>query len=458
MNHSKNIVDIFDQFLNEKKCYLLARKTKFIQRNSSKLKGHEFLKTLILPSKGHTEDNLNGLSKSMSKYNPEANISAQAVCKRINNPFSVSFVQEAFAFAMSATHSKIVSNIDSRLASVLNPFNRVIIEDSTLCELNKKFAAIYPGTNAKKNRQSHLKIDLIYDILHSSILNAEIHEGKKPDQALAHRINDFIKKNDLVIRDLGYCVIESLKKIEEKGAYYLSRLLPNMKFYLNKEDKEPLNFEKHLSKYYKGINCIELKGYLSAEKLFCRLVIYRQPKNITDRRLREAYQKGKSLKRNLSNAKKSILKFSIFVTNVFSTTLTKEIIGTIYRIRWEIELIFKRWKNLLRLHILEGIDENRIECLVWARLCTAVLMSLMSNFFSGIATVTFKAELSEDKFIKYLLRDSSFCRAISEDSLKKYFEELFEDMPRMLCKDKRKRKTMRQRVYERESYYNFNEI
>lgn len=432
-----------------------CKKTKFIRRKSSKLKGHEFLKVLILPSDGITEDNLNGLSKRMRKHNSKASLSAQALCKRINNPSSVLFVQSAFASIMSTAQSKIAASIDPQLATLLRPFNRVLVEDSTLCELNTVLAPVFPGTNAKtKSKQSHLKIDLIHDILHGSIIDAEIYEGKTPDQALAFRIIKFVQDNDLIIRDLGYCVTESLKEIEENGAYYLSRFLPHMKFYLNKEDKEPLNFERHIKKHYKGFDCIELNGYMSAKKLPCCLVIYRQPKDVTNQRLREAYKKEKNLKRNLSNAKKSVLKFSIFVTNVSAIILSKEIIGTIYRIRWEIELIFKRWKAILKLHILEGIDKFRIECLIWARLCTAVLMTLLTKVFSRIALIKYSVELSEDKFIKYIQREGNFCRAILENDLKKYFKELLKDMPRMLCKDKRKRKTMRERVFEEESYYN----
>ena len=66
MNRNEvNILNLSDQIFNEEKCYALAKKTKFIVRSSSKIKGHEFLKILILPSEGSTRDSLTGLCDRM---------------------------------------------------------------------------------------------------------------------------------------------------------------------------------------------------------------------------------------------------------------------------------------------------------------------------------------------------------------------------------------------------------
>ncbi len=57
------------------------------------------------------------------------------------------------------------------------------------------------------------------------------------------------------------------------------------------------------------------------------------------------------------------------------------------------------------------------------------------------------------KLINYLLRESIFYYAVGKNRLEAFFEEMMKDAPKMLLKDRRSRKTMRERVFQGESYY-----
>jgi hypothetical protein len=118
-----------------------------------------------------------------------------------------------------------------------------------------------------------------------------------------------------------------------------------------------------------------------------------------------------------------------------------------------VELIFKRWKDQLEIDYLKGINGNRIDCLIFSRLCTVVIVELISGYFKKMATKLFDLEVSEVKLINYLLRDSIFYYAVAENRLEDFLEEMMRYAPRMLLKDRRRRKTMRERVLESESYY-----
>ena len=69
MKHSDEILTFFENTLNDKKCCQLAKEHQFVKRSSSKLKGPEFIKTMIIPSEALSMDNLNGLSMRMRKFN-----------------------------------------------------------------------------------------------------------------------------------------------------------------------------------------------------------------------------------------------------------------------------------------------------------------------------------------------------------------------------------------------------
>lgn len=452
--HSEKIVEFFDEFFNEKKCYDLSRKYQFIKRSTSRLKGCEFIKSMIIPSKGLSTDSLKGLCKRLLKFNDESQLSSQALCKRINNPAASALMKGVLKELIIKVHERITYSC-SKLAEKLKGFNRILVEDSSLVVLNEKLEEKYKGTNRGGcSGKAQVKIDLITDIAKGLLIDAQLFRGNEPDRGNAERILSIIKEGDLIIRDLGYFTINAFKKIADAYAYFLSRLLPGVHFFLSKNDENPLDIGKHLKKkMYRNQNIFALKGFLGKDKIPIRLIIYRNPDDVVNKRLRDANIVAKAKGRTISESKKISLYFSMFIINIPEEMLSNELIGTIYRIRWEVELIFKRWKNQLEIDYLKGINTNRIDCLIWSRLCLVVIVELTCGYFKSIANKLFDLEVSEVKLIIYLLRNSGFYYAVADNKLDAFFEEMIKDAPRMLLKDRRRRKTMRERILKGESYY-----
>lgn len=449
-HHSQQIIQVFEETLNEKDCYLLSRKTQFIQRSTSKLKGHEFIKTLTLPSLGVCQESLIGLCKRIREFNPEADISPQALQERINSVAAVKLVKAVFSIILSKIRNLLIPK--SELGESLKQFTAVLVQDSTNIELDEVHHESFPGTNrGGRSCKSQCKIDVIHELTTGQLIDAEIYAGKDPDQGLAKRVIQFLKPGNLLIRDLGYFVLKVFKEIQEMGAYYLSRLLPNVKIFINKDDKEPIDLRKHVAKKLKDYPVLELRVWLGDEKLETRLIIYAQPKEVAAERLRQANKRAKDTGRKLSKAKKFAMQVALFITNIPQEQLLAEVIGTIYRLRWEIELLFKRWKSQLKIQVLVGLHKNRIECLIWGRLCMVVLIGMIVGMYSYKA---YKGkEISDVKMMDYLMRMDFFYRAMIRGEIKAFFEEMEADILRMLLKGNRSRKTMRERVIQRESYY-----
>jgi hypothetical protein len=454
VNHTDNIVSLLDEILNEKACNELGIKHQFIRRSSSKLKGHEFIKVMILPTCRGNEDSLNGLCTKIRQFNSEAKMSAQALAQRINSASSPRFMREVFSKILQKSRENIIGK-DPALRSLLDKFSDILIEDSSVCKLHESLGSHYEGTNrgGHSGMESQVKIDLIYSIATGTIIDASLHHGKEPDQGLAAKVIQFISPGDLVIRDLGYFVLNVFKKFIEIGAYFLSRLLPNVKIFLSLDDDTPLDLGKHINDNYRGRTIIDICVFLGDSKIPSRLVLYKAPEDIANQRLREAYKRAKDTGRTLSKSKKTLTIYSAFITNVSAKILPAEIVGTLYRLRWDIELIFKQWKSQLQIHILRGLNVNRIECLIWGRLCTVVLLAMLSSYFTHIAQQFQNAELSPVKLINYLLRGDGFFKAVADNRVDIFIENVGKDLPRMLCKDKRRRKTMRGRLKDHESYY-----
>lgn len=452
-----NILSIIDNNFKSDDIHVMARQTKFIQRNSSKIKGYEFVKALILPSTGICEESLNGLCQRIREFNPVANLSAPALAQRINTISAAKFMKEVFTKFLNSVRESLDKQYTS-LNGVLKVFNNVLIQDSTVFELNKKLAKILPGTKrgGKKGGSScvsQIKIDMIHNFSTGKIQDAHIYEGKRPDQASTSRIEQLINKNDLVIRDLGYFKISSLKVVEDAQAYFITRFPAHVKVFLNQDDMEPVDLAMYMNKHFKHQKMIDFLVWISDERLKVRMVAYRVPKDIAAKRRRTTHKRAKEMGRTTSQEKLKLLDFSLFVTNIPSEMVSGEIIGTIYRIRWEIELIFKQWKSQLKLDFLQGVNVFRIACLMYARLCTVLILAHITAGFMNLARRLCEGELSPLKLIEYLFRNGNLSRAFQTQTLDEFENRMIQDLPKRLLKDKRSRTTMRQRIIESETYY-----
>jgi hypothetical protein len=451
------ILSICDNIFNPEFCHQLARRTGFIQRSSSKINGHEFIKALVIPSNGLSNDSLNGLCDRMREFNSEADISAPALAQRINTKASVSLMKACFEQILQKARKKLERQYSS-LEGVLVSFKNIYIQDSTIFEINKTLSKFFPGTKRGGRKggsscKSQMKIDLIHNFATGEIQDAQIYEGKRPDQALAGKIESVVKKGDLVIRDLGYFKIESLKAINKAKACFLTRFPSHIKVYLNFDDKEPVDLATYLNEHYRNSPVIDLQVWISAERLKTRLVAYRMPEEVVAERRRKAHKAAKKMGRTLSKEKLALLHFSLFITNISVDMVSAEVIGTIYRLRWEIELIFKVWKSHLKIDVLCGLCLHRVLCLVWSRLCMIILVAHITAGCFNLAKKLCKGELSPTKLIGYLLRNDTLIKAIQTQTLQVLEKRIAKDMFRRLIKDKRNRTTMRQRVIESESYY-----
>jgi hypothetical protein len=78
-----------------------------------------------------------------------------------------------------------------------------------------------------------------------------------------------------------------------------------------------------------------------SQRLPVRLVLSRCPQQVVDSRRRTAYANAKRKGRQPSQKYLTLLAWSFFITNVPDTMLSATQIIQFYRIRWQIELIFK---------------------------------------------------------------------------------------------------------------------
>jgi transposase len=203
-------------------------------------------------------------------------------------------------------------------------------------------------------------MDLIYDLLTGIPICQGVHSGTMQDKTIGKIILDLVKKGDLVLRDMGYFSATMFQAINNLKAFWLSRLPANV----NVEMLDGSKLEKRLR--CRSNNMIDEEVFVGNERLRCRLVAVR-----TDDKL--AAQRRRSRKNASKNtpSQQALVRYGwhLLLTNL-PEKITKEELFEIYRLRWNIEVRFKAWKQAIRMKdVFDGVSNfYHYESLIYAAL------------------------------------------------------------------------------------------
>lgn len=151
-----------------------------------------------------------------------------------------------------------------------------------------------------------------------------------------------MKKGDLVIRDMGYFVMPTFRKIIEKHADFISLCKYSVSIFHN------TTFETIcLAKLIKNKRIIKMRVLIGAkEQLPCTLVAIKVPDKIANARRRMA-KKDRDRRKRYTDERLEFLGWDIFICSM--NEIDAKEIQKIYSLRWYIEIIFKSWKSGLKL-------------------------------------------------------------------------------------------------------------
>jgi hypothetical protein len=444
---SRGVLKNISKTLSKTEINEISYTSGFIKRSSSKITGYEFLTSMLLASCDSEQATLEKIS-DLFRTQFRVKIRAQSLMERLNNESAVNFLKNVFETVLKNQFFKIIKDVSPQL---LAPFSKILIQDSTTCDLNQRLANAFKGSGGRASKSS-LKLDVIYNFKMKKFESITLHNGSTADQVLAHKIIEHITPNTLIIRDMGYLRVDCISRIVQAQAFFLSRMKNNMTVYLNEQDAEPLDLAKHLHENFRKVQIVEMMVYMTAEKFPVRMIAYKNPPEITAERRRTAHAKAKKEGRTLTQRSLTLLDFSLFITNVSAEIWPAEVIGTIYRIRWQIELIYKDWKGRLKIDCLLGINPFRITCLVYSRLIFILLINEVYQLFDYIGEYL-EIEVSMHKVYSWMKSKERILRILSGRfswGEERYLDELIFSC---MSHQKRKRKTSLRSICEQDYYY-----
>ena len=216
----------------------LAVKSGFVKRKPRKINPRELLAALFVTVLGGGRS-LNSIAMTIGVLNGEP-VSKQGVDKRIKGA-CLKYLECILAHAISRT-------VIHHCEAFSSTFNRIVLQDSTTIRLPSHLKDVFPGSrNQRSDDISLLKIQTAYDLLQEHFCYFQITPFTTNDQHAATTMLEYVEKNDLVIRDLGYFVPSSLGLLQQKGAFFISRLRYGVNIY-DSDGENKLNLLRMLKK------------------------------------------------------------------------------------------------------------------------------------------------------------------------------------------------------------------
>ena len=344
-----------------------ARKSGFIQRVSRKFSAAGYLFSLIQATL-NGKASFNQLAMNL-KISESKALSKQAVWKRTNRQ-AVAFMLEALSLSLQEKWRRSLSKIPP----LKTRFARVLVQDSTQQKLPKENHDLFPAHGNGKSHTAGIKVDLAIDLLHGRTIFAHLQGATEQDRDLGKNLVDQVRREDLVLRDRGYFSLAEFRMIEGKNAYWLSRVPSNLIIKMAGED---LDLEKILGS--RKSNLLDLKVTLGEERHPARLVAIRCHPEVTRQALLEATQRAQSRGRTLSKAQRLRCGWHLVVTNVGADLMAAPDVSELYRCRWNIEIIFRAWKQSANLGkaLKRRSNEDHFQVLILAGMIYQVMSLAM---------------------------------------------------------------------------------
>jgi hypothetical protein len=343
-----------------------ARETGFCKRKS-KVIPSTFFDLMMYDVSSGIPKSLNQLAIE-AKSGHDIGVSKQGIDKKFND--------NTINFLKLLIEKQLTVELDHQIeAGWLSPFNRVTIKDGTRFKLPEDYKDYLPGSGGGASKAGAcLQFD--FDFKSGHVIDLSLTPANRPDARDAVELLDTVEKNDLVIRDLGYYAFSSFSNISSKGAFFISRLGSKTNVYEMKNEKlQRIDFKalyhemkrNELSMVYKDV-FIGTKA-----KIPVRLAIELMPDAVYEQRMRKICKIHKKKGYQTSEEYKFMSRFNLFITNVPKEMLPDEVVSVLYRMRWQIELIFKIWKSVIGIHHTRKMKYKRWLCLLHFKLLLMIV-------------------------------------------------------------------------------------
>lgn len=227
---------------------------------------------------------------------------------------------------------------------LLRRFPAVVLEDSTTSPLPASLAEDYPGCGGSEPEagRAGLKVMARLEVITGSVELVEPMPARTSDRTLGKALPP-LPPGSLRLADLGFFDLQRMSQDTEQGLFWISRVPARLT--IHGEQRSAQN----IADWLRGRKSDRIDTIVSVgtkQRLTCRLIAVRTPPAIAEQRLKRLRKTQKKKGRRPSDAQRLMCEWTVLITNlVDAERFSPESLWVLYRVRWQVELMFKRWKD-----------------------------------------------------------------------------------------------------------------
>jgi hypothetical protein len=326
----------------------------FIQRQRV-WSGAQFAQTLVFGWMEAPEASLSQLQQVA--WDCGCKVSVKSVTTRLGAAEAIPFMRTLLERALAVSISGQASGSGTQL-----PFAQVKLLDSTQVSLPLALAGVWPGGGNQHRRRAGLKVQVEYDWLQGQ-LDFNLHPAVTNDRKLPQGT---LAAGSLVVHDSGLLSVARCRHYEQQQVYWLARVSAQMG--VVDAARRYWSLAAYLHQHAHSA-VFDAWVQLTHQRHPVRLIALRLPAEVAHtRRDRLCADSQRRYGRAPRAETLSLCDWCVLVTNASAELLTSDQALLLYRSRWQIELLFKLWKQHGHLDQWRTTNLNRIQTEVYAKL------------------------------------------------------------------------------------------
>ena len=287
-------------------------------------------------------------------------------------PFHNQLSKRGFAQFMRACVERLLEKLVLNVLKVkegqaFSEFRRIVIQEGSSFAVKDSLSDVFPGRFRRVSPAAvelHVSMDLLSEALEHVTLTPDTFSERTelPDPESLSEC--------LLLADRGYFSLAYVAEMLKAGASFVLRTKTNINpRVLNAYGGESQRLRRLCGKpLQKVVERLPKKTPIDLDvcwqnaqhHLCCRLMVDYNPKT------RE---------------------FRYLLTNLPRTRYAPEQIGLAYKLRWQIELLFKEWKSYANLHAFDTGKSEIAEGLIWAAIAAATLKRYLAHMTQHLTQV-----------------------------------------------------------------------
>jgi len=272
--------------------------------------------------------------------------------------------------------------------SPFKKFSSILLQDGSSFAINPKLAEVFPGRFNRYNPAAvelHVTVDLLSECPQGITLTPDT----TSEPQFLPEVGELL--NTLVMGDRGYVKKEYIHQVVRHPT--VSCIIKG-KSSMNPLVKRVILEDGHEVKAWRNQYLKDIKHKLRKKSVMDMDIQWKDGKEWFDCRLIASWNPQGNY-------------YQYLITDLPRETFTPEHIITAYRLRWQIELMFKEWKSHANLQAFTTEKASIVEGLIWGSLCAAILKRYIAHVTQKVshkAISTRKVAKSGAYFMMELIR------------------------------------------------------